>query len=172
MSNLLVTHNTPHLKGVGSITSSKSNNLVTRKDEMEKQELEKVIEELHTINQALKMTYERKSFLESVIIKEMQDGNATRFDGSEFVTDLKATREYDPNRFRSLFGEIMDKNQIETYITPEHTVEKTVHEKVNGHKVKSLWRQGSDITDKLEKCLVPKIPRIEIKQKPKSESPM
>ena len=39
--------------------------LLPRKDDMDKEELEQVVSELHTINQALKVTYERKNYLES-----------------------------------------------------------------------------------------------------------
>ena len=125
--------------------------LLPRKDDMDKEELEQVVRELHTINQALKVTYERKNYLESVLIQAMQ---------------------YDPNRFRAEFGETMNAEELESFITPEHTVEKVIPERVNGNKTKSLWKQGSEITDKLQRCLIPKVPRINIKQKPEKERPM
>ena len=146
--------------------------LLPRKDDMDKEELEKVVSELHTINQALKVTYERKNYLESVLIQAMQSDDATRLDSSNFVTDLKTDRQYDPNRFRAEFGETMNAEELESFIIPEHTVEKVVAERVNGNKAKSLWKQGSEITDKLERCLIPKVPRINIKQKPEKERPM
>ena len=61
--------------------------LLPRKDDMDKEELEQVVRELHTINQALKVTYERKNYLESVLVQAMQSDKATRLDSSNFVTD-------------------------------------------------------------------------------------
>ena len=121
--------------------------LLPRKDDMDKEELEQVVSELHTINEALKVTYERKNYLESVLIQAMQSDNATRLDSSNFVTDLKTDRQYDPNRFRAEFGETMNAEELESFIVPEHTVEKVVAERVNGNKAKSLWKQGSEITE-------------------------
>ena len=136
-------------------------------------ELKARIEELETDlrrrDETIKELREAERILEFDLIKEFEANGQTAHEDARYEARIPLKREYDPQKFLAVMGEILSLDQFKEVYSPSHVIEKTVPASVNGTKAKKLWDQG--FKHDLEKTLLPGVRRLVIKLK-KKETPL
>lgn len=112
-----------------------------------------LIGRIQNLRDSLKETRVALGMLEMEAIQLMESNDQVAYEDTKFSVRIPTKREYDVQRFKSVFGEILDPAKFNEVYSEAHEVTKTVPASVNGVKAKKLIDQG--FKKEIESTLLP-----------------
>ena len=127
------------------------------------EKLGEMVARLQSLRDGAKEMRDAAGMLELEIIQEMEANNQTLFENTRFKARIPVKREYDVNKFKAVFGEVLTPEQMDEVYSPAHEITKEVPASVNGVKAKKLLDMG--FGDEIEQTLLPNKRKLTIEKR-------